>query len=145
MLSLLVLLLVSLLALVREAVLFGCGLLASLVALCHQLKARATLVKFSSSGRLSCIRSGACANGYIYAGEHRRRAASGAVGDTAADPEATLFLTWGKLKGVSFTQAWLDESYVKWCCQHMHIQEVSGNRLAWLHFLSVRIAAPAMA
>ena len=73
--------------------------------------------------------------------KHRRRAASRAVGDTAADPEATLFLTWGKHKGVSFTQAWLDESYVKWCCEHMHIQEVSGNRLAWLHFLSVRIAA----
>ena len=52
-----------------------------------------------------------------------------------------MVLTWGKHSGVSFAEAWLDQSYVKWCCQYMHPQQVSGNRLAWLTYLSMRMAA----
>ena len=50
-------------------------------------------------------------------------------------------LSWGKHKGKSFAEAWLDQAYVKWCCEHMRTSAVSGNRLAWLNYLSARIAA----
>ena len=52
-----------------------------------------------------------------------------------------MILTWGKHKGASFAEAWLDQNYVKWCCEHMSTQQVSGNRLAWLTYLSKRMAA----
>lgn len=70
----------------------------------------------------------------------RERAASRADADTSA-AEEKMVLTWGKHSGVSFAEAWLDQSYVKWCCEHMHLQQVSGNRLAWLTYLSMRMAA----
>ena len=70
----------------------------------------------------------------------RERAASGAIAGAAAEEEK-MVLTWGKHSGMSFAEAWLDESYVKWCCEHMYPQQVSGNRLAWLTYLSMRMAA----
>ena len=72
--------------------------------------------------------------------EHRGRAADRAIVGDTGDVGKTQVLSWGKHKGVSFAKAWLDQDYVKWSCEHMHIQEVSGNRLAWLNYLSMRMA-----
>ena len=72
--------------------------------------------------------------------ERRRRAADMASGDADAGGDMCV-LSWGKHKAESFAEAWLDQPYVKWCCEHMHIHAVSGNRLAWLNYLTARIAA----
>ena len=58
--------------------------------------------------------------------ERRRRAAEMASGDADAGGDICV------LSGEFFAEAWLDQPYVKWCCEHMHIHEVSGNRLAEL-------------
>jgi len=67
--------------------------------------------------------------------ERRRRAAEMASGDADAGGDICV------LSGEFFAEAWLDQPYVKWCCEHMHIHEVSGNRLAGLNYLTTRIAA----
>ena len=52
-----------------------------------------------------------------------------------------IVLEWGKHAGKLFGEAWLDQNYVKWCCEHMNPQGATGNRQAWLNYLSTRMAA----
>ncbi len=49
-------------------------------------------------------------------------------------------LTFGKHKGKTFDEAFLDQSYVGWCCGHMDIGKVDGNQFAWLSYLSTKMA-----
>ena len=72
--------------------------------------------------------------------ERRRRAADAASGDSHAAGDRTV-LSWGKHTGKTFAEAWLDQAYVKWCCEHMRMSMVGGNQLAWLIYVSERIAA----
>ena len=74
----------------------------------------------------------------------RERAEERARASATSDTEGlgcVQILDWGKHKGDSFAEAWLDKAYVKWCCEHMHIHQVKGNRLAWLNYLSMKMAA----
>ena len=47
-----------------------------------------------------------------------------------------------KWKNHTFDEAWADQGYVGWCCQHMTMETArgSGNKLAWLNYLNMRMA-----
>ena len=69
--------------------------------------------------------------------EQRRQRAADRDADAAGSRRV---LTWGKHTGKTFAEAWLDQAYVKWYCEHMRMINVGGNQLAWMVYVGERIA-----